>query len=65
MWAWARSNPEAWPEQDARIILDGECVQPEQLVRLVDLMLERGYGDEVVRGVLGENYLRVAAQVWQ
>ncbi len=65
VWAWARSNPEAWPEQDARIILDGECVQPEQLVRLVDLMLERGYGDEVVRGVLGENYLRVAAQVWQ
>jgi membrane dipeptidase len=65
VWAWARSNPQAWPEEDSRIVLDGECTQPEQLVELVELMLERGYSEGNVRGVLGENYLRVAAGVWQ
>lgn len=65
VWAWARANPEAWPEEDSRIVLGGECVQPEQLARLVDIMLEHGYADATVRAVLGENYLRVAAQVWK
>jgi len=39
--------------------------QPEQLPELVDLMLARRYPETAIRGILGENYLRVARQVWR
>jgi len=39
--------------------------QPEQLPGLVDMMLDRGYPESAIRGILGENYLRVARQVWR
>lgn len=65
VWAWARSNPQAWPEDDSRIVLGGDCTQPEQLVELVDLMLAHGYSEANVRGILGENFLRVADRVWK
>jgi membrane dipeptidase len=40
-------------------------VQPEQLVELVERMIRAGYSDSVIRGILGDNYLRVAGQVWR
>jgi membrane dipeptidase len=39
--------------------------QPEDLLLLIDELLRRGYGDAEVRGILGENYLRVAQEVWK
>ena len=39
-------------------------VQPEQLPELTDAMLGHGYTEDAIRGVLGENFLRVARQVW-
>lgn len=65
VWGWAKALPDMWPEADSKMIFGGECTQPEQLVELVDLMLQRGYSDQNVHGILGENYLRVAAQVWK
>lgn len=38
--------------------------QPEDLPALVDELLRRGYADDDIRGILGENYLRVANEVW-
>ena len=44
----------------------GICfVEPEQLPELTEGMLRLGYADEVIRGILGENFLRVAEQVWK
>ena len=39
--------------------------QPERLEQLTAMMLQAGYGDAAVRGILGDNWLRVARQVWR
>jgi len=36
-----------------------------QVVNLIDRLGARGYSDEDIGKILGENYLRVAAEVWQ
>ena len=38
---------------------------PEQLPELADRLLKRGYPDSDTRGILGENRMRVARQVWR
>ncbi len=40
-------------------------VQPEMLPRLTETMLQHGYVDADVRGILGDNWLRLARQVWK
>ena len=39
-------------------------VSPLQLAATTTALLSLGYGEEDVRGILGENFLRVASQVW-
>lgn len=39
--------------------------QPEQLAELTDTLLARGYSEDAVKGILGENFLRVAETVWR
>ena len=39
--------------------------QPEQLLELTEALLRDGMKDDEVRGILGENYLRVAETVWR
>lgn len=38
---------------------------PEQAPRITEGLLKRGYSETDVRGILGENWLRVARQVWK
>lgn len=40
-------------------------IPPEQLVEIVDRLLQIGYTEENLRGLLGENLLRVANAVWK
>ena len=37
---------------------------PEDMPKLTNLMLKQGYSEKEVRGILGENIMRVAKQVW-
>ena len=37
---------------------------PEKIGELPEALLQRGYSENDVRGILGENFLRVAGQVW-
>lgn len=60
-----RARPEEWPDA-ARPGWPGvHYAQPEQLVELTALMLKAGYGDTAIRGILGENLVRVCGSVWR
>ncbi|MDP6785555.1 MAG: membrane dipeptidase [Rhodospirillales bacterium] len=64
-WTQMKRTPELWPLIDGKPHQATRFVQPEQLVELTDLMLERGYAAADVRGILGGNFLRLARQVWK
>lgn len=38
---------------------------PEGLPRITEALLARGHAEAEIRGILGENFLRVASQVWK
>lgn len=58
-----RANPgrytEGYPEPPWHF------VQPEQLPEIVQVMIDRGYDDSSIAGILGGNFLRVAKAVWK
>jgi membrane dipeptidase len=43
---------------------DIHYIEPEHMPELTELMLKHGYSENEVRGILGENIMRVAKQVW-
>jgi membrane dipeptidase len=57
--------PDAWPGYSIADMANLHTAQPEQLPELTEAMLDRGYTEEQVRAVLGENFMRVASVVWQ
>ena len=61
---FVKSHPETFPPEkgyDAGI----EMVMPEQLPEIVSILQNRGYSDDNLRMILGENLLRVAQVIWQ
>lgn len=57
-----RANPDRYPE--GYPAPPWHFFAPEDLALLVEELLRRGYDDKDVAGILGENFLRVAEQVW-
>jgi membrane dipeptidase len=55
---------EYWPERQYPDSGSG-YVAPEQVPQLTQALLDRGYGETEIRGILGENFLRIARQVWK
>jgi membrane dipeptidase len=55
---------EFWPESQYPDTGSG-YVPPEDAPRLTQALLDRGYGERDIRAILGENFLRVARQVWK
>ncbi len=57
------NNAHFWPEGQYP---DGAvgCAHPRQLIEVTQELLRRGRSERTVRGVLGENFARVASIVW-
>jgi membrane dipeptidase len=62
--ATIRANPQFWPTEKGYGDAHWAFAAPSQLLELTDVLLRRGYSEEVVRGVLGENFLQLAREVW-
>lgn len=62
---WTLANTDMWPPNKGVPFGETAFVQPEQLLEITDILLARGYAEADVRGILGENFARVARQVWK
>jgi membrane dipeptidase len=59
-----QSHAHYWPERQYPGGSDIGFLEPELFPHIADALLQRGYSESATRGVLGENFLRIAAQVW-
>ena len=53
-----------WPERQYPDSGSG-YIDPEAAPRLTQALLDRGYDEASIRGILGENFLRIAETVWR
>ena len=60
--AEVQSNPSLYPPDLAGPLA---MVQPEVIPNIVEGLCGLGLGDKAIRGILGENWLRIARQVWK
>jgi membrane dipeptidase len=63
--AWIRGRPEEWPQARDPAWPGFRYAAPEQAASLTELLLRHGYAETDVRGILGENWLRVCREVWR
>jgi len=59
-----RSRPDYWPAGNLYDTPGIEHAGPSQLPAIVDGLYDRGFEDREIRGILGENFRRVASAVW-
>ena len=62
--AWVRADPIAWPAFEGEWMVKHNYAGPEQMVELVQFMLDHGYPDDAIAGILGANWERIANAVW-
>ena len=61
-----KKNAVVYPDSyGIKSIEQWKSVQPEQLSELIIEMQQRGFSESTISKVLGKNYLRVIANVWQ
>lgn len=61
---YLRNNPDLWPA-GAGAGQAMAMVEPERFPDIAEALLQRGYRESDVQGILGHNNLRVARQVWK
>ena len=60
---YIEGHPDVFPPDKMNDYL--AFVAPEQLPEITDLLHKKGHSEQVIAGVLGGNFLRVAKQVWK
>ena len=60
---YVEAHPDIFPPDKITDFLS--FVEPEQFPEFTELLYQKGYHDQTIRGILGENFLRVAEQVWK
>lgn len=58
-------TPHRWTGRQALRPPPWNYFEPEQMPQLADALLDNGFSETEARGILGENYLRVAEGIWQ
>jgi membrane dipeptidase len=56
-------HPDVFPPEKFEDFLS--FVEPEQIPEFTELLYKKGYSEQVISGILGGNFLRVAEQVWK
>ena len=64
-WDFVRKADFMWPPNPNQTRSFSKFGQPEQVVELTQLMLDAGYAEANIRGILGKNFRRVAESVWK
>ncbi len=54
-----------WPSKYGYRLATGEIFPPDRLPEIAEALAARGYADSDIRGVMGENFLRVARLTWK
>ena len=54
-----------WPENEDYGRWPTSFVPPKQLMEITETMVQRGFKDREILGVLGGNFMRVASEVWK
>lgn len=60
---YVEGHPDIFPPDKIKDYLS--FVEPEQFPEITELLYKKGYSEQIIRGVLGENFLRVAEYVWK
>ena len=60
---YIEDHPDVFPPDKIKDIL--AFVEPEQFPEFTELLHKKGYNEQMIRGILGENFLRVAKKVWK
>lgn len=56
-------HPDIFPPDKMKNVLS--FVEPEQLPEITEILRRKGYSEQLIRGILGGNFLRVAKAVWK
>lgn len=62
---WVRTRPDEWPMARDPAWPGFRYAVPEQLPELTATLLDHGYDEGSIRGILGENIRRICGQVWR
>ena len=60
---YIEGHPDVFPPEKFNDYLS--FVEPEQFPEFTELLHRKGYNEQVIRGILGGNFLRVAESVWK
>jgi membrane dipeptidase len=54
-----------WPADGGYTRSDVKQVEPRDVPRITQMLLDRGYPEDAVRAIIGENWMRLMREVWK